>query len=85
MYDKNKDKLVKLFELDKGKGKLKILFKIMSYNNNKPKLRISSMYEKLDGSVGYGIVSGLGKEELEFLSSILSEVQDIINNYGDDV
>lgn len=84
MYDKNKDKLVKLFELDKG-NTIKILFKIMSYNNNKPKLRISSMYEKRDGTTGYGVVSGLGKEELEFLSSILPEVQDIINNYGDDV
>jgi len=82
MYDKDKDKLVKLFELDKGKTK--ILFKIMSYNNNKPKLRISSMYVKKDETVGYGVVSGLGKEELEFLSTILPEVQEIINNYEDD-
>lgn len=79
MYNKDKDKLIKLFELKKEKTT--ILFKIMSYDNNKPKLRISSMYEKKDGSTGYGVVSGLGKDELEFLCIILSEVQEIINNY----
>ena len=39
------------------------------------------MYEKKDGSTGYGVVSGLGKDELEFLCTILPEVQEIINTY----
>ena len=51
MYDEKKDKLIKLFELDKGKTT--ILFKILSYDNNQPKLSISSMYEKRDGTTGY--------------------------------
>jgi hypothetical protein len=79
MYDEKKDKLIKLFELDKGKTT--ILFKILSYDNNQPKLSISSMYEKFDKTTGYGKVSRLGKEELDFLSNILPEVQDIINNH----
>jgi len=83
MYDEKKDKLIKLFQLDKGKTT--ILFKILSYNNNQPKLSISSMYEKFDGTTGYGKVSRLGKEELDFLSNILPEVQDIINNHKVDV
>ena len=81
MYDEKKDKLIKLFELDKGKTT--ILFKILSYDNSQPKLNISSMFEKRDGTTGYGRVSRLGKEEINFLTTILPEVQDIINNYKD--
>lgn len=83
MYDEKKDKLIKLFELDKGKTT--VLFKVLSYDNSKPKLSISSMYEKRDGTTGYGRVSRLGKEELDFLSGILPEVVEIINNSGDSV
>lgn len=79
MYNEEKDKLIKLFELDKGKTV--ILFKILTYDNNQPKLSISSMFSKRDGTTGYGKVNRLGKEEIDFLIKILPEVQEIINNY----
>lgn len=80
MYDEKKDKLIKLFELEKEKQT--ILFKVMSYNNAAPKLSVSSMYKKRDGSTGYGKVSRLGKEELEYLAIILPDILEEMKNFG---
>lgn len=77
-YDQNKDKLLKLFELQKEKSSL--LLSIFTYDGGVPKLGITRSFQKNDGSVGYGNAGRISKDEVEFFKENAEEIIKIMTN-----
>jgi len=75
-YDSEKDVLIKMFEMKQDKESLQ--FSLMSYGNNEPKLQITRMFEKKDGSVGYSKAGRLSKNEIEFFLEHVEEMLELI-------
>ncbi len=78
-YDSKKDILVKMFEMEQDKASLQ--FSLMSYDNNEPKLQITRMFEKKDGSVGYSKAGRLSKNEIEFFLEHGNEILELITKH----
>ena len=76
-YNSQKDVLIKIFEMKQDKGSLQFL--VMSYNNGEPKLQITRMFNKSDGSVGYSKPGRFNKSEIEFLLKHSSEILELMN------
>lgn len=79
-YDVNKDKLIKLYEMEDEKKKKSLLFSIFSYDNGQPKLGFSRTFKKNDGSNGYSSLGRLTIEELEYLKNNIDEIINIMKN-----
>jgi len=77
VYDEKKDKLIKLFEMKKENGSL--LFSVFSYDGGNPKLQISRMYKKKDGSFGYSSPGRMSNEEILFLKDNIDEILKLTN------
>lgn len=80
-YNSEKDILVRMFEMSQDKGTLQ--FSIISYDNGKPKLQITRMFEKKDGSVGYSKMGRLDREEVKFFLDHGSEMLELIGGVDD--
>ncbi len=78
-YNSEKDVLIKMFEMKQDKGSLQ--FSLMSYGNDKPKLQITRMFEKKDGSVGYSKAGRLSKNEIEFFLEHVEEMLELITKH----
>ena len=76
-YDSGKDVLIKLFEMKQGEGSL--LFSLMSYSSNEPKLQITRTFDKKDGSTGYSKAGRLSKDEIKFFLEHGKEMLEMIN------
>lgn len=75
-YEQDKDKLLKMFEMDSGVIGNTFMVQVFSYNKGKPKLNLSRAYAKKDGTVGY---SGSGRLSIEELKFIQTHMDDIIS------
>lgn len=72
-FDESKDILVKQFERTDLDGK-SVLFSVMKYGDGDPKLQITRMFQKNDGTVGYGKLGRMNKDELEYMKEILDNI-----------
>jgi len=75
-YDQSKDKLLKMFELKQDKSG--VLFSIFSYDGSKPKLGLTRIYEKKDGTMGYGQIGRLTIEEVKFLKENIDRIIEVM-------
>lgn len=73
MYNKEKDKLIKYIDTTNDKGD-KLCLLVYSYNNGEPKLQISRVFSKKDGSTSYGKVGRLNIEEVSWINDCLDLV-----------
>lgn len=80
-YDANKDKLIKLFEMEDENKKKSLLFSIFSYDNGSPKLGFSRTFKKKDETLGYGALGRVTIEELEYLKNNIDEMIKIMKTY----
>lgn len=83
-YNKDNDKVLKLFEMKQEKGSLQ--FVLFSYKGDAPKLQITRTYNKKDGTIGYATSGRLSKEEVQFLLSINKNILEIMsqNSVGEE-
>ena len=78
-YSESKDKLIKLFEYgDEENGALH--FSLFSYDEGPPKLQITRMFKKKDGTHGYGKSGRLTKEELIYLKDNIDKIIEIMES-----
>ena len=73
MYNQDKDKLIKMFEMKDTKGS-SLLISIFSYDNGPKKLSMTRTYEKKDNTVGYANAGRLTLEEVNFLKNKLDDI-----------
>ncbi len=76
-YNKENDKMIKLFEMEQENGSLQFI--IFSYNEAEPKLQITRTYNKKDGTIGYGSSGRLSKNEILFLVDKTDEIIKLMN------
>ena len=73
MYNQEKDKLIKMFEMIDSKGS-SLLISIFSYDNGPKKLSMTRSYAKKDNTVGYSNAGRLNLEEVNFLKNKLDDI-----------
>ena len=81
-YEQDKDKLLKMFELDSDLVGNSFMVQIFSYNNGKPKLNLSRAYAKKDGSTGYSGSGRLSIEEVKFIKTHIDEIISVMEKEG---
>jgi len=77
-YNADKDKLLKLFEMESNIPGQSLLVSIFSYDGAKPKLQITRSYKKKDDTIGYGSSGRLALEEIEFIRDNINEIISIM-------
>ena len=80
-YNQDSDKLLRLFEKTNEDGN-SFLISIFSYNGAAPKIQITRMFKKKDGTMGYGKMGRLSAEEFQFILNNSSEILEIMKNGG---
>ncbi len=73
-YNAEKDKLLKLFEMESNIPGNSLLLSVFSYDGAKPKLQITRSYKKKDDTIGYGNSGRLSIEEVEFIKNNIDEI-----------
>lgn len=81
-YEQDKDKLLKMFEMDSGVVGNTFMVQVFSYNNGKPKLNLSRAYAKKDGTTGYSGSGRLSIEELKFIQAHMDEIISVMEKEG---
>lgn len=81
-YNQEKDKLLKLFEMESNIPGNSLLVSIFSYDNAKPKLQITRSYKKKDETLGYAAAGRLTIEEVEFLKNNMDEIISTMKGMG---
>ncbi len=76
-YDESQDKLVEQFTLT-AEDESELLVSIMKYGSSDPKVQITRMFKKRDGTVGYGKMGRLTKEEVEFLKENVDKILELM-------
>ena len=78
-YDQNKDKLIKLFEMQKTNASL--LCSVFSYDGGNPKVGFSRSFLKNDGRVGYSQLGRISIDEMKFLKENIDEIINTMINF----
>lgn len=72
-YNAEKDKVLKVFEMDQGNGNFFIV-SIFSYDGGKAKLQFSRRFEKSDGTSSYKASGRMTIEEIKFVNNCMDQI-----------